>query len=181
MHYANNRYMEIKRYLHFVENSTLVQPGSPGYDKLGKIRPVLAHLQERFKSVYTPGENIAVDEAMIKFQGRSTLKQYMPKKPTKRGFKVWVLGDSSTGYFSRLEVYTGKKDTGTETGLGARVVLDLTSDFQHRWHRCYFDNFFSSKALLCQLLEVGIYGIGTCRKDRKLFPEELKKPALKER
>ena len=26
------------------------------------------------------------------------MKQYMPKKPTKRGFKVWVRGDSSNGY-----------------------------------------------------------------------------------
>ena len=118
---------------------------------------------------------------MIKFQGHSSLKQYMPKKPTKRGFKVWVLGDSSTGYFSRLEVYTGKKDTGTESGLGGRVVKDLTSNFQHQWYWCYFNNFFSSKSLLCELLQVGIYGIGMCHKDRKLFPRELKKPNLKER
>ena len=118
MHCTHNRYMEIKRFLHFVDNSTIVPPGTPGYDKLGKVCPVLTHLQERFMSVYTPGENITMDEAMIKFQGHSSLKQYMPKKSTKRSFKVWVLGDSSTGYFSRLEVYTGKKATGTETGLG---------------------------------------------------------------
>ena len=51
---------------------------------------------------------------MIKFQGRSSLKQYMPKKPIKRGIKVWVLGDSSNGYFSQLEVYTGKKGNSVE-------------------------------------------------------------------
>ncbi len=53
--------------------------------------------------VYNPGREIAIDEAMIK--GRSSLKQYMSKKPIKRGIKVWVLwvlGESSTGYFSRL-------------------------------------------------------------------------------
>ncbi len=42
--------------LHFVENSTL----SPQF-------------------VYNPGRKIAIDETMIK--GRSSLKQYMPKKP----------------------------------------------------------------------------------------------------
>ena len=36
---------------------------------------------------------------MIKFQGRSSLKQYMPMKPTKRGIKVWVLADEY-GFFS---------------------------------------------------------------------------------
>ncbi len=47
---------------------------------------------------------------MIKFQGRSSLKQYMPMKPIKRGTKVWVLGDSSA-----------------EKGIGARVVKEEPS------------------------------------------------------
>ena len=173
--------MDINRYLHFVDNSTLSPRGSPDYDRLGKVRPLLEYLQSRFASVYNPGREIAVDEAMIKFLGRSSLKQYLPKKPIKRGIKVWVLGDSATGYFSRLEVYTGKKGATTETGLGGRVVKGLTEDFQFRWHRCYFDNFFTSKILLCDLLEVGIYGCGTCRTDRKHFPTELKKPAMENR
>jgi hypothetical protein len=58
---------------------------------------------------------------MIKFQGRSALKHYMPMKPTKRGIKVWVLGDSNNGYFSRFQVYIGKQET-REIGLGAHVV-----------------------------------------------------------
>ena len=32
----------------------------------------------------------------------------MPKKPVKRGIKVWVLGDSETGYFSKFDDYCGK-------------------------------------------------------------------------
>lgn len=31
----------------------------------------------------------AVDEAIVPFKGQFSLKQYMPKKPVKRGFKVW--------------------------------------------------------------------------------------------
>ena len=34
--------------------------------------------------------------------------QYMPKKPVKRGFKVWMLADAHAGYVSGFEVYTGK-------------------------------------------------------------------------
>ena len=49
-------------------------------------------------------------------------------KPIKRGIKLWVLADEN-GLFSRFEVYTGKKD-GVEHSLGARVVKDLTKDFQ---------------------------------------------------
>ena len=178
---SRDRFREISRYLHYADNSTLSPPGSDNYDRLGKVRPLLNYLQSRFMAVYTPGQQLAVDEAMIKFQGRSSLKQYMPKKPIKRGIKVWVLADSTNGYFSRLEVYTGKKGNTTEKNLGSRVVKDLTSDFQGKWHRVYFDNFFTSKALICDLEEVGIYGCGTARKDRRGFPEDLKSAKFKTR
>ena len=52
---------------------------------------------------------MTVDEAMIKFQGRSSLKQYLPMKPTKHGIKVWVLGDANNGYFLNLSVFTGRE------------------------------------------------------------------------
>ena len=138
---SRDRYFEISRYLHYADNTTLPTRGQPGYDRLCKVCPLIEKLQERFSAVYSPGRNLAVDEAMIKFQGRSAIKQYMPKKPIKRGIKVWVLGDSKIGYFSRLEVYLGKKEGVTEHNLGARVVKDLTTDFQNKWHRVYFDNF----------------------------------------
>ena len=58
------------------------------------------------------------------------MKQYIPLKPAKRGFKVWVLAESSTGYFLDLQVYVGKEGSGTEHGLGERVVLDLTEKYR---------------------------------------------------
>ena len=73
---------------------------------------------------------------MVPFKGRSTLKQYMPKKPLRRGFKVWMLADSHTGYVSSFEVYTGKNGDTVETGLGASVVKTLCQPIQHRYI-CY--------------------------------------------
>ena len=60
--------------------------------------------------------------------GRSSMKQYMPLKPVKRGFKVWVRADAVSGYFCDIDVYVGKPSDGTssETGLGERVVLQLS-------------------------------------------------------
>ncbi len=177
---TRDRYFEISRYLHFVDNSTLSPRNSPNYDRLGKVRPLFTYINNKCKSLYNPGREVAVDEAMIKFQGRSSLKQYMPLKPIKRGIKVWVLGDSSNGYFSRMDIYTGRKDK-TEHGLGASVVKQLTEDFHNSWRYVFFDNFFTSKYLLLDLLQVGIYGCGTARSNRKGFPEQLKKPKLKQR
>ena len=84
------------------------------------------------------------------------------------------MADSVNGFFSRLEVYTGKKES-TEKNLGARVVKDLTRDFQK------IDNFFTSKALLCDLEAVGLYSCGTAQSNRKGFPEQLKNVKLKNR
>ncbi len=129
-HISRDRFMEISRYLHFVDNTTIAPRGSPQYDRLAKVRPVLEYLETRFSVVYTPGQDLSVDEATIKFQGRSTMKQYLPIKPTKRGFKVWVFADSSNGYFCRLQVYTGQKGNTTEHNLGSRIVKYFTQDFQ---------------------------------------------------
>jgi hypothetical protein len=56
--------------------------GTPGFDKLFKVQPFLESIHS---SQYVPHKEVAIDEAMIKFKGRSSLKQYMPMKPIKRG------------------------------------------------------------------------------------------------
>ena len=43
---SRDRFREISRYLHFVDNTSLPSRGSPGYDRLGKVRPVIDHLAE---------------------------------------------------------------------------------------------------------------------------------------
>ena len=106
---SRDRFFELYHYLHFANNSSLSPPGDPGYDKFGKIRPVMERLREVFRTVYYPHKNVSVDEAMILFKGRSTLKQYMPQKPTKRGIKVWAMSDAINGYVSEFDVYTGRK------------------------------------------------------------------------
>ena len=47
-------FRDISRYLHFIENATLTPRGSPGYDRLGKVRPVIDHLSSCFSDLYYP-------------------------------------------------------------------------------------------------------------------------------
>ena len=104
------------------------------------------------------------------------MKQYIPKKPIRRGFKVWVVADSENGYFWDVDVYVGRPSSGVSTdhGLGARVVLQLTQPFRNKNYRVYCDNFFSSPALFDELLQNGLYACGTVRSDRIEYPPELK-------
>ena len=177
---TRDRFRDISRYLHFVDNSTLVARGSPNHDRLGKLRPFIDNMTSKFTELYNPHKELAVDEAMIKFQWLSSLKQYMPLKPVKCGIKVWVLADSNNGYFSKLQVYTGKEDS-PEKALGARVVKQLTAHLHGKKHHVFFDNFFTSKELLHNLEKDGIYGCGTARKDRRGFPDLLKATKLANR
>lgn len=107
---------------------------------------------------------------MIKFKGRSSLRQYMPMKPVKRGYKIWVRADSS-GYMCEFQIYTGKLEQTTEKNLGQRVVKDLTSVLKGNNHKIYFDNYFNSIDLQRDLRAQSIYACGTIRKGRKCFPE----------
>ena len=133
----------------------------------------MEQLQKKFLELYQPHCENAIDEAMIPFQGRSSLKQYMPAKPVKRGIKVWCRADSHNGYMCETQVYTGKSD-GVEGGLGKRVILDLSKRLEGKKYHLYFDNFFSSVSLLTTLLEKGLYACGTARQNYRDFPSALK-------
>ena len=179
-----NRFLDLHRYLHFVDNSTISLPGTPEYDRLGKVRPIVEYLEEKVATVYEPGREISIDEAMIPFKGRSSLKHYMPLKPVKRGIKVWATADSDNGFVSAFQVYVGRQGGTAEQGLGSKVVKTLCQDLYRTNGHVYFDNYFSSVDLLVHLLQNGLYGCGTLRSNRKGFPPQLKEPlkkGLKER
>ena len=98
-----NKFEEIKRYLHFSDNQTAKKD-----DKLYKIRSIVDKLRDRLKDNPLE-ENLAVDEQIIPFKGRSCLKQYNPKKPHKWGYKAFVLSGVS-GFSYDFEIFTGKAD-----------------------------------------------------------------------
>ena len=138
---SRDRFFDISRFLHFANNTTLPARGEPGHDRLGKVRPILEAIQQQLLANYCPNREQAIDEAMIPFQGRSSLKQYMPAKPIKRGIKVWCRADSHNGYLCEFQVYTGAAGS-SEMGVGASVVLDLAKELEGKQYHLYFDNFF---------------------------------------
>ena len=84
-----NHFMQLLRAIHFNDNTTAIPHGDPGHDKAHKVHPVIQSIQEKCLSLYNPKRECSVDEAMVGFKERSSLKQFSPDKPIKRGFKVW--------------------------------------------------------------------------------------------
>ena len=60
------------------------------------------------------------------------MKQYMPLKPIKRGFKVWVLADAYHRYVTNFQVDIGKSGETSEHGLGGSVVKHLCNHIKQR-------------------------------------------------
>ena len=133
---------------------------------------------KNFQANYTPSENLSIDESMIGFKGRLAFLQYMPKKPQKWGMKAWVLADAANGYVWNWKLYTRKEENipTSDLGLAHRVVLDLLDDarLKNKGYRVFLDNFYSSPALLQDLLEEGFEACGTLRSNRKGIPEDVK-------
>ena len=194
---TRDRFEQISRYLHLVNNTSLPSRNQPGYHRLQKVLPIITHMKQKYKENYNPHPQNSVDEAMIGYKGknnnyhnfkcsqihiymhtgRSSMIQYMPMKQTKRGFKVWARADSVNGYFCDFEVYTGRATDGETTsdfGLGERVVLELTECPRGGHYQIYCDNYFSTCRLFDTLSTHQLYGCGTARPTRRQFPETLK-------
>lgn len=92
-----NRFKKIVENMHCNDNETQPPKSSANFDKLHKVKPLVELLNIKSRSIYKPSGVVCVDESMIPFKGRYTLKQYMPNKPVKWGYKVWCLCDSYTG------------------------------------------------------------------------------------
>lgn len=174
------RFKKILENIHLNDNENQATRTEPTYDKLFKLRPLIEMLQKNIsnKEFYQPSSFLSVDESMIAFKGRSALKQFQPNKPIKRGYKVWCLADSVTGYIIGFIIYTGKTDSNYP--LGEQVVLDLTNEVRKQ-SLVTFDNFFTSVDLMEKLYQRDVYACGTVRGNRKKLPEFMKKDPKSEK
>ena len=116
-----------------------------------------------------PEAHQSINEHMCKFKGKSIMRQYMNNKAIKWGFKFWFRCGAKCGYFYEFDMYLGKNGN-TEFGLSESVVLSLCQKLKDTHCFVFFDNFFTSPALLVKLLEMGIYATGTVRANRKTMP-----------
>jgi len=70
---------------------------------------------------------LSIDEQIVPFKGRHGLMQYLPKKPHKWGYKVYVLSGIS-GYAYDIKLYAGK--------LGGMPLLKISWNAWERSSPC---------------------------------------------
>lgn len=161
---SRNRYLEIKKYMHFADNQRL-QDGN----KMSKVQPLFDFMNKNIVQLGLFHEQLSIDESMIPYFGRHSAKMYIKGKPIRFGYKIWCLCGTD-GYPYHMQIYQGKELQTSDQPLGTRVVknmvdiIDQNSNVRH--HALFFDNFFTSYSLLSELADHKVCSTGTIRDNR---------------
>lgn len=176
---SRNDFLNIKRRLKYSRNEE-----KNITDKIWRVRAMVDIFRKNLQQFGFFSSNMSIDESMIKFFGRSSMKQFMPKKPIRFGLKLWALCTTS-GFLLDFHIYCGKggsnEDKLKKCCVGSKVVMQELHNFLRTVPRdrltdyhVTFDNFFTSPDLLVHLNKLGLKATGTVRKDRVYEMDSIK-------
>ncbi|GAQ90847.1 hypothetical protein KFL_006920015 [Klebsormidium nitens] len=170
---SQNRFEQIKRYLHLNDNSQRPADRSTRKYRLWQLLPLLDTINDTFKKFYRLGQYVTFDERTIPIRNRACpVRVYNPKKPHKFGVEVFAAVDAVTFYCWHQHVYDKIKCQ----DLHAKMV-DILADTLPRdlGHVCILDRGFTAPVVLQSLKAKGFSGTGTCVTNRKQFPAHMLK------
>jgi hypothetical protein len=149
-------------------------------DPRHKIQLYLEKLSKNFQKYYVLGKNVTIDESLLHFNGKNTMKYYIPMKPHKWGFKIHLLCDSDTNYLYNMLFDPGKigKDFiyyEDNSSLAESIVLRLLSCLNDKRQRnVFFDGWYSSISLMKKLTKMGYLNTTILRNNSKDLPQKIK-------
>nr|XP_012147783.1 PREDICTED: piggyBac transposable element-derived protein 4-like [Megachile rotundata] len=167
---SRNRFMQIMQSWHFCNNNNIPRNSH----RLVKVQPVIDYLKEKFNNVYTPLQQLSLDECVISWRGRLSIRTYNPAKITKYGILVRMLCEAVTGYICNFHIYAADGNKLVDT------VSTVIETFKNMWYQIYQDNYYNSVKMAEILLKNKVRVCGTIRKNRGL-PRSLQLLRLSKR
>ena len=161
---SRNQFEAISAFFHVV---TPQEELANAQNPLKKILPLHQHMKAKCKELYQPLQQVSINKRMVESKARTKFRQYMKDKPSKWGFKYWVISDPSA-YTYDFNLYQGAAQSGrSEHGIAHDVVIALLELLHHQNYQLYCDNFYSSPFLFQHLLTIGVTATGTVRSNRR--------------
>ena len=129
---TRNRFEAISAFFHLV---TPQEELTNAQNPLKKILPLHQHMKAKCKELYQPLQQVSIDERMVKGKARTKFRQYMKDKPSKWGFKYWVISDPSA-YLYDYNPYPyplgAAQSDRSDHGVAHDVVTTLLESLYHQ-------------------------------------------------
>lgn len=167
---SGRKFFTILRYLHCcpIQNQN---PAAPDYDPTYKVAEIRDKLEERYRKLFVPGQQLSLDETLIRAFGRIKFKVRIVTKAARYGIKIYVITDAATAFVLRVVFYTGKATYYAEADTAVakktvQVVNRLVEWYENSHRTIYVDRFYTSMDLLKSLAEKKLYVTGTMMANR---------------
>ena len=168
---SGKKFATMLRYLHVC---SLEHPGETAgedsYDPAYKVAELCDYLQQRFHWLFIPGQQLSLDETLIRTFGRIKFKVRIISKSARYGIKIYVLTDAATAFVVRIIIYTGKftyhEADNEKEKKTVQVVKQLCRHLAGSHQTIYVDRFYTSIELLKELKSMDLYVTGTVMKNR---------------
>ena len=129
---SRNHFESIWHAWHFSDNRQQTQDSG----RLFKIWPVYEYFVQKFRSVYSPKQELSLDEAMIPWWGHLKFRTYNPGKITKYGVLVRMVCEAVSSYICNMEIYWAERKKLEDTVLS---VLDTNLGQNHYIKTVFID------------------------------------------
>ena len=141
------------------------------------LEPLWDKVRQRCLHHYNALRELTIDEAMIKYRGfkASIKKFFMPLKPIRAGFKIYVLAKSTTGFVLNFIVHPWSRKPSKMTTISTKVAKHHLGQYHH----IYTDKLYTSVALARILLSKNTYLTGAVKSTSKGLPRDLLNTAKK--
>uniref|UniRef100_A0ABM0MWB4 PiggyBac transposable element-derived protein 4-like n=1 Tax=Saccoglossus kowalevskii TaxID=10224 RepID=A0ABM0MWB4_SACKO len=154
---SRNRYQKLMQYFHC--NNPETDPMNIVNDEerrerrkeapLYKVQPVLDAVFTNSRECYNMHRQVSIDESIVGYKGRygGVPTVFIQGKPHAKGFKIYALADSKSGYNYRIEIMsiTGshekyRRDVSRTRDLCERLIVDIRGCH----HVLYTDSYYTS-------------------------------------
>lgn len=133
------RLLLVCRYLYFFDRNN-----GDRNDRLSELRFALDYLKKHFQSMYTPNEDTATDESLVKCHGTLAFLQLSPAKRAKFGVRYYRLCDSASVCCVQFRICTGNKVWDEVLPSSEAAVMEITGTYPTKGYTLYIDQFYSS-------------------------------------